>query len=275
MCGGARSAHHCPHNDDPAGAVTRTEFSPRRRSARVRLPHAHQGVAGAGRRARRSGRTGRGFRRRGAPPGAARDVGRVRGLRHHRHRAGRHPQRLRGPGRHHQSRRHPERAEQRRGRPHGDLGRDRALGAAAVRRARRGRSEQDHPDRHRTDRGRVPVLLPVPPEHARHADGRGRRRHGHADAAVLRPAARPAAGHPVAPPAPGAERAPVQIFATGDPTSMWTYGGSYPGPTIVRPTGRATPRSPSRTGCREARVMSVHLHGDHHASADDGQPTST
>ena len=55
---------------------------------------------------------------------------------------------------------------------------------------------------------------------------------------------------------------------------MWTYGGSYPGPTIMRPTGRSTTvtfdhRLPPRAGS-----MSVHLHGDHHSSADDGQPMS-
>lgn len=70
------------------------------------------------------------------------------------------------------------------------------------------------------------------------------------------------------------ERRPVQIFATGEPTPMWTYGGTYPGPTIMRPTGRSTKvtfahRLPPRSGS-----MSVHLHGDHHSSADDGQPMS-
>ncbi len=70
------------------------------------------------------------------------------------------------------------------------------------------------------------------------------------------------------------ERTPVQIFATGDPTPMWTYGGTYPGPTIIRPTGRRTRvtfahRLPPKSGS-----MSVHLHGDHHSSADDGQPMS-
>lgn len=68
------------------------------------------------------------------------------------------------------------------------------------------------------------------------------------------------------------ERTPVQIFATGAPTPMWTYGGTYPGPTFIRPTGRSTKvtfahRLPPASG-----AMSVHLHGDHHASADDGQP---
>ena len=27
---------------------------------------------------------------------------------------------------------------------------------------------------------------------------------------------------------------------TGPLTTMWTYGGSYPGPTIVRPAGKDT-----------------------------------
>ncbi len=41
----------------------------------------------------------------------------------------------------------------------------------------------------------------------------------------------------------------------GRKTKMWTYGGSFPGPTIRRPAGRQ-PRSPSSTGCRGRRVSS-------------------
>jgi FtsP/CotA-like multicopper oxidase with cupredoxin domain len=55
---------------------------------------------------------------------------------------------------------------------------------------------------------------------------------------------------------------------------MWTYGGTYPGPTIERPARKDTKITfvdnlPSAVG-----PMTVHLHGDHHASADDGQPTT-
>ena len=45
------------------------------------------------------------------------------------------------------------------------------------------------------------------------------------------------------------ERAAVRVFASGPKTTMWTYGGTYPGPTIGGPPAR-TPRSPSSTGCR-------------------------
>ena len=70
------------------------------------------------------------------------------------------------------------------------------------------------------------------------------------------------------------ERSAVQVFATGPKTTMWTYGGTYPGPTIVRPTGMDTKvkfidKLPASDGS-----FSVHLHGDHHTSASDGQPTT-
>ncbi len=67
-------------------------------------------------------------------------------------------------------------------------------------------------------------------------------------------------------------RAGVRVMPTGPLTQMWTYGGTYPGPTIVRPAGRATRvrfvnRLPSPT------KLSVHLHGGHQRYQDDGQPT--
>lgn len=68
------------------------------------------------------------------------------------------------------------------------------------------------------------------------------------------------------------KEAGVRVMPTGPLTTMWTYGGTYPGPTIVRPAGKHTKvtfvhRLPSR-----AR-LTVHLHGDHHSYQDDGQPT--
>ncbi|MGH8861395.1 MAG: multicopper oxidase domain-containing protein [Jatrophihabitantaceae bacterium] len=67
------------------------------------------------------------------------------------------------------------------------------------------------------------------------------------------------------------KRAYVKVFAHGPSTLMWTYGGTYPGPTIRRTTGQLT-----RVAFRDllANKVSVHLHGDHHASKDDGQPAS-
>ena len=53
---------------------------------------------------------------------------------------------------------------------------------------------------------------------------------------------------------------------------MWTYGGTFPGPTIRRPAGEPTEvtfvhRLPPKAG-----ELTVHLHGGHNRSADDGQP---
>ena len=64
----------------------------------------------------------------------------------------------------------------------------------------------------------------------------------------------------------------VQIMPTGPKTTMWTYGGTYPGPTIVRPAGHDTKvtfvnKLPTKAS------LSMHFHGDHHAWTADGQPT--
>jgi len=71
-----------------------------------------------------------------------------------------------------------------------------------------------------------------------------------------------------------AAQADVQVLPHRSPTTMLTYGGSWPGPTIRRPVGRRTTVTvvnhlPSAFG-----ETSLHLHGDHHSSADDGQPAS-
>ena len=68
------------------------------------------------------------------------------------------------------------------------------------------------------------------------------------------------------------KQASVQIMPTGPATTMWTYGGTYPGPTIVRPAGHDTKvtfvnKLPTKTS------LSMHFHGDHHAWTADGQPT--
>lgn len=65
--------------------------------------------------------------------------------------------------------------------------------------------------------------------------------------------------------------AEVQVLP-GAPTRMWTYGGEFPGPTVRRPTGTPTTvRFDHRLGAG-AGELSVHLHGAHTPSADDGQP---
>jgi spore coat protein A, manganese oxidase len=59
----------------------------------------------------------------------------------------------------------------------------------------------------------------------------------------------------------------------GAPTRMWTYGGTFPGPTIRRPAGERTEVGfAHRIEAAEAGELSVHLHGGHNSSVDDGQP---
>jgi FtsP/CotA-like multicopper oxidase with cupredoxin domain/plastocyanin len=70
------------------------------------------------------------------------------------------------------------------------------------------------------------------------------------------------------------KRADVQVFPTGPKTRMWTYGGTYPGPTIRRPAGHDTKVRFVNRLPRAAGALSVHLHGDHHASKHDGRPTT-
>lgn len=66
----------------------------------------------------------------------------------------------------------------------------------------------------------------------------------------------------------------VRMLPDGRRTEAWTYGGSWPGPTIRRPAGERTLVTVANHLPRRAGSMSVHLHGDHHASRHDGQPTS-
>lgn len=58
----------------------------------------------------------------------------------------------------------------------------------------------------------------------------------------------------------------------GRPTRMWTYGGSFPGPTIRRRAGQSTRvRFVHELGA-QAGELTVHLHGGHNRSSEDGQP---
>jgi spore coat protein A, manganese oxidase len=68
------------------------------------------------------------------------------------------------------------------------------------------------------------------------------------------------------------KRAAVRVLPTGPKTEMWTYGGSYPGPTIVRPAGHDTKVTFTNDLPAAAGAITVHLHGDHHPWQDDGQP---
>jgi spore coat protein A len=58
----------------------------------------------------------------------------------------------------------------------------------------------------------------------------------------------------------------------GPKTKMWTYNGSFPGPTIRRPAGEQTRVTFNHRLPAKAGELSVHLHGGHNTSADDGQP---
>ncbi|HUR51805.1 MAG TPA: multicopper oxidase domain-containing protein [Mycobacteriales bacterium] len=68
-----------------------------------------------------------------------------------------------------------------------------------------------------------------------------------------------------------AKEALVQLVP-GVPTRMWTFNGTFPGPVIRRPSGTPTRvtvrhRLPSRVGS-----LTIHHHGSHSASSEDGQP---
>jgi spore coat protein A, manganese oxidase len=66
----------------------------------------------------------------------------------------------------------------------------------------------------------------------------------------------------------------VRARPHGPRTAMWTYDGTYPGPTIRRRGGQRTRVTLVNRLPRGAGSMSMHLHGDHHASEHDGQPTT-
>jgi spore coat protein A, manganese oxidase len=65
--------------------------------------------------------------------------------------------------------------------------------------------------------------------------------------------------------------AELQILP-GRRTKMWTYGGSFPGPTIRRPAGHRTEVTFHHLLPAAAGELSVHLHGGHNRTQFDGQP---
>jgi FtsP/CotA-like multicopper oxidase with cupredoxin domain len=97
---------------------------------------------------------------------------------------------------------------------------------------------------------------------------------GLSHAAALRPFARRL---PI-PEVLGDPQIPIEIRAAeveilpGRPTKMWTYGGSFPGPTIRRPSGEDTEVTFTNELPSAAGELSVHLHGGHNPAAHDGQP---
>src|SRR6266513_500889 len=71
----------------------------------------------------------------------------------------------------------------------------------------------------------------------------------------------------------GIDEACVQIL-DGPCTNMWTYGGTYPGLTIRRPTGETTEVTFTTNLNAAAGELTVHNHGNHSTAVNDGQPDS-
>ena len=63
----------------------------------------------------------------------------------------------------------------------------------------------------------------------------------------------------------------VQVLP-GRKTKMWTYDGTFPGPTIRRPSGQLTKVTFHHRLPKKAGELTVHLHGGHSQSRYDGQP---
>jgi len=63
-----------------------------------------------------------------------------------------------------------------------------------------------------------------------------------------------------------------QQILPGAKTKLWTYGGSFPGPTIRRRAGRRTRVTFHHELPKKAGELSVHLHGGHNRTQFDGQP---
>ena len=70
------------------------------------------------------------------------------------------------------------------------------------------------------------------------------------------------------------KRAKVRVLPHGPRTPMWTYGGTYPGPTIVRRTGQDTHVTFVNHLPRRFGSMTVHQHAGHQRAKYDGQPAS-
>jgi FtsP/CotA-like multicopper oxidase with cupredoxin domain len=83
-------------------------------------------------------------------------------------------------------------------------------------------------------------------------------------------------------PIPPVETSPVialtaaqtqQQILPGNTTTMWTFNGSFPGPTIRRPSGEPTLVTVANQLPAWAGSITVHHHGNHSLSVDDGQPS--
>jgi spore coat protein A len=63
-----------------------------------------------------------------------------------------------------------------------------------------------------------------------------------------------------------------QQILPGRKTQLWTFGGSFPGPTIRRPAGEPTEVTFRHELPKGVGELSVHLHGGHNRTQFDGQP---
>ncbi|HYH53090.1 MAG TPA: multicopper oxidase family protein [Solirubrobacterales bacterium] len=63
-----------------------------------------------------------------------------------------------------------------------------------------------------------------------------------------------------------------QQILPGRPTRLWTFGGTFPGPTIRRRAGQRTRVTFEHRLGEAAGELSIHLHGGHNRSQFDGQP---
>jgi FtsP/CotA-like multicopper oxidase with cupredoxin domain len=68
-----------------------------------------------------------------------------------------------------------------------------------------------------------------------------------------------------------AKLADVQILP-GAKTRMWTYNGTFPGPTIRRPTGQTTTVTLVNNLPVASGELTLHNHGNHSTPENDGQP---
>jgi FtsP/CotA-like multicopper oxidase with cupredoxin domain len=70
------------------------------------------------------------------------------------------------------------------------------------------------------------------------------------------------------------KRAKVRVLPHGRRTPMLTFGGTFPGPTIVRRTGQDTKVTFVNRLPRKYGAVTIHQHAGHQESRYDGQPAS-